>query len=727
MPGIYDDVGFDAYGAGRETRNQLNNAQAFGRGVKQVASGVAEVPGKTWDGMMAAGAPLLDRQFAAMEAQGRAVRGAGANFMRGFDGPADAPYAEDAPRTASPRAALPAPTQRPDDITGSAARIQAANPRGSQAVPQMARTLVQESQQRFAPQQGVEGSIGVDGYMRQLQNIRALSDMTPQGGYAVLGGEGPTWQERQNAEMTSKWAQEDRDRQFRGVLGGSGADARARMGAYTSYANAQNGADVQRQNALLGYQGGRERDQAQFGLESMRGSNQLAAEGMRGRNQLAAEGMRGGNQLAAERMRGENQFGIEDMRRAGRLEEISLQGENQRGLQEAKFTNEGNDPYKQQLGGYYGAQTRKIEDELAYGKTPSAIINKHLETLTKMGMDSKEAIPLALKLALGAQRAQAEQKANGGVVGYAEGGNVAPMSEAEALLARMDAKYGKTPSQPAAAPRPAPVPPPVQAQPEGWWGKTKAAIGGYGRPDPNRMPVEARAVGGGVGKQPGETDQAYLARMEKEGAAYTATQNYSGRGSGGTPGAGVPAGVPGTVSYEPGGVQRRSVGGIDQITDPNAPGGANYGPKDPTGLGASGGYGTYKGSGQSRGVTPWDQTPAGQPNVQQGESALYRSFGSGTWMPETQPFAFGGAVPPQDVPSGRAVAQAVAGRQVFGQSDGSGVDDALPAVIDGERPAALTSGEFVWPVKAVKYFGMSKLNKMLAEAEKGMAAQDEHA
>ena len=122
MPGIYDDVGFDAYGAGREARNQLNNVQAFGRGVKQAASGVAEMPGKTWDGMNAAAAPLLDRQFDAMAAQGNATRGAGANFMRGFNGPADAPYAEDAPRITSPRAALPAPqpTSRPARATGAA-------------------------------------------------------------------------------------------------------------------------------------------------------------------------------------------------------------------------------------------------------------------------------------------------------------------------------------------------------------------------------------------------------------------------------------------------------------------------------------------------------------------------------------------------------------------------------------------------------------------------------
>ena len=119
------------------------------------------------------------------------------------------------------------------------------------------------------------------------------------------------------------------------------------------------------------------------------------------------------------------------------------------------------------------------------------------------------------------------------------------------------------------------------------------------------------------------------------------------------------------------------------------------------------------------------QQPAQQP---QGIADRFRGyFGSPDTRMKQNGLAFGGAVPAQDVPGGRAVAQAVAGRQVFGQSDGSGRDDALPAVIDGERPAALTSGEFVWPVHAVKYFGMAKLNKMLAEAEKGMAPQDEPA
>ena len=121
--------------------------------------------------------------------------------------------------------------------------------------------------------------------------------------------------------------------------------------------------------------------------------------------------------------------------------------------------------------------------------------------------------------------------------------------------------------------------------------------------------------------------------------------------------------------------------------------------------------------------------PAPQPVQQpQGMADRVRGyFGSPDARMKQNGLAFGGAVPAQDVPGGRAVAQAVAGRQVFGQSDGSGRDDALPAVIDGERPAALTSGEFVWPVNAVRYYGMAKLNKMLAEAEKGMAPQDEPA
>jgi hypothetical protein len=119
---------------------------------------------------------------------------------------------------------------------------------------------------------------------------------------------------------------------------------------------------------------------------------------------------------------------------------------------------------------------------------------------------------------------------------------------------------------------------------------------------------------------------------------------------------------------------------------------------------------------------PAPATPAPQPTAVQNPAGWAEGVATGGLRRRMEGFAFGGAVP-----GGRAVAQAVAGRQVFGQSDGSGEDDALPAVVDGERPAALTSGEFVWPVKAVQFYGMDRLNKMLAAAEKGMAGKDEQA
>jgi hypothetical protein len=477
------------------------------------------------------------------------------------------------PAAVAPTAA-PAATQRPDDITGSAARIQAANPRGSQAVPQMARTLVQESQQRFAPQQGGEGSIGVDGYMRQLQNIRALNQTDSPTGPGILGGDGPTWQERQNAEMGEKWAREDAWSKIMHAEPGERA-------ALASMYNAQTSADAQRQNAMLGFQGGRERDASAERIAGGRDQAAFGLEGMRGRNQLAAEGMRGGNQLAAERMRGENQLAAEGMRRAGRMDELTLQGDNQLAVQDARQQTEA--PWRNSQAGWYDAQTRRLNDEIDQGASQVGRLQKLTAMYGKdFGLSPDEARRAAIKDILGADRAA--RMANGGVVGYAKGGDVAPapapvpMSRAQQLLADMDAKY-PTPGSASAAPQQG-LPTPPQ------------------RPSPQEAPV------------------GYM-----ENAAT-------------------------------GGLQRRM---------------------------------------------------------------------------KQNGLAFGGAVPSQDVPGGQAVAQAVAGRQVFGQSDGSGEDDALPAVIDGKRPAALTSGEFVWPVKAVQFYGMDRLNKMLAAAEKGMAPQGDTA
>lgn len=60
----------------------------------------------------------------------------------------------------------------------------------------------------------------------------------------------------------------------------------------------------------------------------------------------------------------------------------------------------------------------------------------------------------------------------------------------------------------------------------------------------------------------------------------------------------------------------------------------------------------------------------------------------------------------------------VGGRQVLGP--GTGKSDSIPAVIDGDQPAALSTGEFVMPVEAVQYHGLDRLNKMVAQARKGL-------
>jgi hypothetical protein len=68
-------------------------------------------------------------------------------------------------------------------------------------------------------------------------------------------------------------------------------------------------------------------------------------------------------------------------------------------------------------------------------------------------------------------------------------------------------------------------------------------------------------------------------------------------------------------------------------------------------------------------------------------------------------FEDGGAIPGQ--PSG--------GRMVI-DSDPNAPADSIPAEIDGARPAALDSGEFIFPTDVVLYFGTDKLNKMIEKA-----------
>ena len=102
---------------------------------------------------------------------------------------------------------------------------------------------------------------------------------------------------------------------------------------------------------------------------------------------------------------------------------------------------------------------------------------------------------------------------------------------------------------------------------------------------------------------------------------------------------------------------------------------------------------------------PPPQTPVQQPQQPQGVMDRLRNVATAGLDRRMQGYADGG---PLDV----------SGRPVYGPGDGK--SDSIPAVIDGQRPAALSTGEFVMPVEAVQHFGLDRLNKMVAAARKGV-------
>ena len=58
----------------------------------------------------------------------------------------------------------------------------------------------------------------------------------------------------------------------------------------------------------------------------------------------------------------------------------------------------------------------------------------------------------------------------------------------------------------------------------------------------------------------------------------------------------------------------------------------------------------------------------------------------------------------------------VGGKMVV-DPDPNAPTDSIPAMIDGEHPAALDSGEFVIPKHAVLFHGIDKLKKLIAQSE----------
>lgn len=75
-------------------------------------------------------------------------------------------------------------------------------------------------------------------------------------------------------------------------------------------------------------------------------------------------------------------------------------------------------------------------------------------------------------------------------------------------------------------------------------------------------------------------------------------------------------------------------------------------------------------------------------------------MGADTAQQDTEQFAVGGAIP-------------VSGRKLEGP--GTGTSDSIPAVIDGQRPAALSSGEFVIPAHVVRAKGTEFFDKLIAQ------------
>ena len=113
----------------------------------------------------------------------------------------------------------------------------------------------------------------------------------------------------------------------------------------------------------------------------------------------------------------------------------------------------------------------------------------------------------------------------------------------------------------------------------------------------------------------------------------------------------------------------------------------------------------------------------------------------GVGMPEMQPHAAaapnvlgmaeGGMVPGVGALDELVGGQMDGGSQVDGKMvfdpDPMAPTDSIPAMIDGQRPAALDSGEFVMPKDVVMYYGTEKLTKLIEKARGSQGQADPQA
>jgi hypothetical protein len=87
------------------------------------------------------------------------------------------------------------------------------------------------------------------------------------------------------------------------------------------------------------------------------------------------------------------------------------------------------------------------------------------------------------------------------------------------------------------------------------------------------------------------------------------------------------------------------------------------------------------------------------------ESQRRMTMANQTNMGGTMGYAQGGAVD-------------VGGMQVLGPGDGK--SDSIPAIVDGKQPAALSTGEFIFPKKVAEYYGTKFLDAMVAKARQAL-------
>lgn len=119
-------------------------------------------------------------------------------------------------------------------------------------------------------------------------------------------------------------------------------------------------------------------------------------------------------------------------------------------------------------------------------------------------------------------------------------------------------------------------------------------------------------------------------------------------------------------------------------------------------------------------VVPFEQFTAMQSGALQGQPTGYARGG----MVEPEGDEFG--MPMQGEPEGDEYgmpqsalggAQGQGGKFVMDMNPNAPTDS-VPATVDGAQPARLNSGEFVLPTDVVQFFGLDRLNRMIAQARK---------